>query len=142
MNNVVFSEVFILDDSEDPPRPKSDPDPKCLSLKIVIARDPSPGIPGELLPREILPVPTYPNALCSLEADPEILKSCMDSGGFDPIDSVVLENPKSDPEPICGAGVMDSVVLPENLNRTLVSSGDTAVDSVLLMKVKSDPEPT
>ena len=30
---------------------------------------------------------------------PDILNSAIDSGGLEPVASVVLENPKSDPEP-------------------------------------------
>lgn len=34
------------------------------------------------------------------------------SGGLITLDSVVLENPNSEPDPICGPGVVDSVARP------------------------------
>ena len=72
--------------------------------------------------------------------DPEILNRTLVSSGDTAVDSVVLENPKSEPVPTY-ASVCFSTDLPKNLNSP-VESGDTDLDSVVLENPKSDPEPT
>ena len=57
------------------------------------------------------------------------------------VDSVKDTNVKIEPEPTCGAGVVDSSALPENLNSSLEVSA-LEIDSVVLENPKSDPEPT
>ena len=93
-----------------------------------------------LLPRVVrVPVPSYTSVFFST-AEPANLKSSVDISAT-ALDSVNDTNVKIEPEPTCGAGVVDSSPLPEILNRIVDSGGLDPVASVVLENPKSDPEP-
>ena len=56
------------------------------------------------------------------------------------LDNPAPVNPKIRPEPICGAGEMESPAEPENLKR-FVDSCFAPIDSAEPVKAKRDPEP-